>query len=78
MIIGMSPLVKMGSLSFDHDASQAVINVLVQENSEDHPLILDTSRIERDWLSQEFTIATISVKSLYNVSSGFARGKTHA
>lgn len=78
MIIGMSPLIKLGSLSFDHNESQAVINTLIQANSEDHPLILDTSHIECDWLAQEFLIPTISAKSLYEVSSGFARGKTRA
>lgn len=78
MIIGMSPLVKMAWLSFAHNASQAIMNILIQANSEDHPLILDTSYTELDKLAEEFFIPTIAAKALYNVSSGFARGKTRA
>lgn len=57
-----------------YEMSQAVIDVLVEANSENQPLVLDTSYRENDYDITKFTDSTLDIQSLYGRSSVFAEG----
>ena len=68
----------LDTLFFYDDISQVVIDILLQENSERQPLTLGTSHIGDRYEHTDISIPTIEIQSLYDVSSGFAEGKTPA